>query len=90
MDVWTSPELGDPLHYDVLPDGLPDTNEFCIVVLGFKLNDDGTMQDELIQRLTVALNSANKYKNIIYMYLENMTLCNNKKFEILKPSRSNI
>lgn len=65
MDVWTSPELGDPLHYDVLPDGLPDTNEFCIVVLGFKLNDDGTMQDELIQRLTVALNSANKYKNAL-------------------------
>ena len=63
MDLWTSPELGKPLHYDVLPDGLPDTDELCIVVLGFQLNPDGTMKEELIQRLTVALNSAKKYPN---------------------------
>ena len=61
MEIWMSPELGKPLHYDVLPDGLPDTDELCIVVLGFQLNPDGTMKDELIQRLMVALNSAEKY-----------------------------
>ena len=63
MDLWMSPQLGQPLHYDVLPDGLPDTDELCIVVLGFQLNPDGSMKDELIERLTVALNSAQKYSN---------------------------
>ena len=61
MDIWTSEDLGKQLNYDVLPDGLPDTDELCIVVLGFQLNPDGTMKDELVQRLTVALNSAKKY-----------------------------
>ncbi|MBQ9552032.1 MAG: YdcF family protein [Clostridia bacterium] len=61
MELWTSEELGKPLHYDVLPDGLPDTDELCIVVLGFQLEPDGTMKEELIERLTVALNSAKKY-----------------------------
>lgn len=63
MDIWRSPDLGRPLNYDILPGGLPDTDELCIVVLGFQLNPDGTMKDELIQRLTVALNSAKKYPN---------------------------
>ena len=60
-DLWMSPQLGKPLNYDVLPDGLPDTDELCIVVLGFQLEPDGAMKDELIQRLTVALRSAQKY-----------------------------
>lgn len=63
MDLWRSPELGENLNYDVLPDGLPDTDELCIVVLGFQLNPDGSMRDELINRLTVALRSAEKYPN---------------------------
>jgi uncharacterized SAM-binding protein YcdF (DUF218 family) len=63
MDLWRFSELGRPLHYDVLPDGLPDTDALCIVVLGFQLNPDGTMKDELIQRLKVALSSALKYPN---------------------------
>jgi len=63
MDIWCSDELGQPLHYDILPDGLPDTDELCIVVLGFQLNPDGTMKEELVERLTVALNSAKKYPN---------------------------
>lgn len=63
MELWTSPGLGNPVNYDVLPDGLPETDELCIVVLGFQLNPDGTMKDELIERLNVALNSAEKYPN---------------------------
>ena len=63
MDLWMSPDLGQPLYYDVLPDGLPDTDELCIVILGFQLNPDGTMREELIERLTVALASAEKYPN---------------------------
>ena len=63
MDMWRSEDLGEPLNYDVLPDGLPDTDELCIVVLGFQLNPDGSMRDELINRLTVAYESAVKYPN---------------------------
>ena len=62
MGIWRSyGEPGQPLNYDILPDGLPDTDELCIVVLGFQLEPDGSMKDELIQRLAVALNSAKKY-----------------------------
>ena len=63
MQIWTSNDLGKPLHCDVLPDGLPDTDELCIVVLGFQLNPDGSMKDELIHRLETALASAEKYPN---------------------------
>ena len=63
LDLWMSPQLGRQLHYDVLPDGLPDTDELCIIVLGFQLNPDGTMKDELIERLYVALRSMEKYPN---------------------------
>ncbi len=63
MDIWTSPELGKNLNYGVLPDGLPDTDELCIVVLGFQLEPDGSMKEELVQRLTAALESAKKYPN---------------------------
>lgn len=61
VDIWTSGDLGKPLNYDILPDGLPDSDELCIVVLGFQLEPDGSMKNELIRRLTVALNSAKKY-----------------------------
>ncbi len=50
-----------PLNDGVLPDGLPDTDELCLVALGFQLEPDGTMRDELIERLKVVLNSARKY-----------------------------
>ena len=63
MQIWTSGELGQPLNYGVLPDGLPETDELCIVVLGFQLNPDGSMKDELVERLQVALRSAEKYPN---------------------------
>ena len=63
MELWMSPQLGQPIYYDVLPDGLPNTDELCIVVLGFQLNPDGSMKEELVERLKVALSSAEKYPN---------------------------
>ncbi|MCR4885948.1 MAG: transporter substrate-binding domain-containing protein [Clostridiales bacterium] len=52
-----------PVYPDVLPDGLPDTDALCLVALGFQLNPDGTMREELIRRLEVLLRSAEKYPN---------------------------
>ncbi len=62
-DIWKEVNSDKSLNYDVLPDGLPDTDELCIVVLGFQLEPDGTMREELIERLKVVLNSAKKYPN---------------------------
>ena len=59
MDLWASKELD--IHEDVLPDGLPDTDELCLVALGFQLNPDGSMRDELLERLRVLKRSAEKY-----------------------------
>lgn len=78
MDIWKSPELGQPLNLDVLPDGLPQTEELCIVVLGFQLNRDGTMKDELINRLTVAKNSADKYPKAYIVCTGGGTAADNK------------
>ena len=53
------------MHPDVLPDGLKDTDELCLVALGFQLNPDGSMKDELVERLNVLLKSAEKYPNAL-------------------------
>lgn len=44
-----------------LPDGLPDTDALCLVVLGYQLEADGSMREELYQRLRVALGCAKQY-----------------------------
>ena len=49
--------------WDVLPDGLPQDDSLCIVVMGFHLTNEGEMFPELVQRLEVALASAEKYPN---------------------------
>ena len=59
MDIWQTPvEVNE-----TLPDDLPGDDSLCLVVLGFQLNPDGTMRDELIQRLTVALECSRQYPN---------------------------
>ena len=49
----------------MLPDDLPDTDELAIVVLGFQLNPDGSMRQELIGRLSVALSCSLQYPNSV-------------------------
>lgn len=63
MDRWRVLEEEMPIHLTVLPDGLPDTDELCIVALGYQLNPDGTIRDELRERLRVVQRSAKKYPN---------------------------
>ena len=63
MDYWKYVNDGMTVNLNVLPDGNPTDDSLCIVVLGFQLNPDGTMKDELIGRLQVALDSAKKYPN---------------------------
>ena len=65
MTLWKTANTDLTVHEGVLPDGLPDTDALCIVALGFQLEPDGTMRDELIQRLRVLKASAEKYPNAL-------------------------
>ena len=62
-DYWSYVNTDLTLHSGVLPDGLPNTDALCIVVLGYELNYNGSMKSELIGRLETALASAEKYPN---------------------------
>lgn len=60
MDFWRRwDEMPVPVWE--LPTELPEDDSLCLVVLGFELNADGTMQDELLGRLSVALRCALQY-----------------------------
>ena len=76
--LWKQSNGGLKLNYNVLPDGLPDTDELCMVVLGFQLNPDGSMRDELTGRLNVAKASAEKYPNAFVLCTGGPTAYDNK------------
>ena len=60
MDYWRYLEEDMTLQYAV-PEDLPEDDSLCIVVLGYQLNDDGSMRPELIDRLNTALACAERY-----------------------------
>ena len=61
LALWKTANTELTVHDRVLPDGLPDTDTLCIVALGFQLEPDGTMRGELVERLKVVKESAEKY-----------------------------
>ncbi len=61
MDLWEAPV---PVN-DSLPDSLMQDDSLCLVALGFQLNPDGTMRDELIERLKVLLRASAQYPNAV-------------------------
>ena len=63
LRLWKTVNTDLEIHESILPDGLPDTDELCLVTLGFQLNADGTMKNELVERLKVAKACAEKYPN---------------------------
>ena len=63
LDSWEYNNYHMPVYQDVLPDGLPQDQSLCIVIMGYGLNSDGSMKKELVDRLTVGLASAMKYPN---------------------------
>ena len=65
MQIWKTVNTDPEIHENILPDGLPETDELCMIALGFQLNADGSMKDELIERLKVVKASAEKYPNAI-------------------------
>lgn len=63
MVSWAYTNSQMELNPGILPDGLPQDDSLCIVIMGYGLREDGTMRDELIDRLVVGLSSALKYPN---------------------------
>ena len=61
MDLWEAPVTVNTK----LPDGFPEDDSPCLVGLGFQLNPDGTMRDELVERLKVMLSASENYPNAI-------------------------
>ena len=61
MDLWAAPVT----VHEALPDNLPKDNTLCLTALGFQLNPDGTMREELIERLKVLKAAAEKYPEAV-------------------------
>lgn len=61
LNCWKEADNDMRLNYGSLPDGLENSGKLCLIVLGFQLNPDGSMQEELVGRLQTALKSAEKY-----------------------------
>ena len=61
MDLWEAPVAVN----GELPDDVPDDDTLCLVALGFQLNPDGTMREELVERLKVLLAASEKYPRAV-------------------------
>ena len=79
MDFWSYVNTEMEIPTGVLPDGLPEDDSLCIVVLGYQLNTYGTIKPELTGRLEVALESAEKYPNAYILCTGGATASRNKK-----------
>ena len=54
LDYWRYVDSEMPINVQTLPDALPEDDSLCIVVLGFQLNPDGSLQPELVVRSSTA------------------------------------
>ena len=79
MDYWEYANSDLKINIDKLPANLSDKSNLALVALGFELNDDGTMKDELIGRLKVALACSKQYKNAYVICTGGGTAKDNKK-----------
>ncbi len=61
MDLWEAPVAVNA----ALPDDLPQDDTLCLVALGFQLNPDGTMREELLERLRVLLAASEQYPQAV-------------------------
>ena len=61
LDLWEAPVAVGA----VLPDGLSRDDTLCLVALGFQLNPDGTMREELVERLQVLKAASEQYPNAV-------------------------
>ena len=77
MNYWSDVNQEGAVNIDTVPEGIPTGNNVAIVILGFALNADGTMKDELVGRLQTGLNIANQYTNAYVVVTGGGTAANN-------------
>lgn len=63
MDYWSYANTEMKIQLDCVPENLPEDDSLCIIILGKKLNADGSMTDELIGRLKLGMAIAEAYPN---------------------------
>lgn len=63
LTFWYQLNSDMAFHSNVLPDGLPEDDSLCIVVMGYYLKPEGGIRPELEDRMEVTLASALKYPN---------------------------
>ena len=63
MDYWRYANTDLIVHTEKLPEGLPEDDRLALVILGLALNADGSIQEELVERLQVGLDCAAQYPN---------------------------
>ncbi len=63
MNYWRQANADGFTNVGTVPQGLPQDDSLCIVILGYALNKDGTMHEELIGRLETGLAIAMAYPN---------------------------
>ncbi len=73
LDLWETPVAVN----SELPDDLPKDDSLCLVALGYRLNTDGSMRNELIERLKVVLAASQKYPNAFIICTGGATAINN-------------
>ena len=78
LDYWKYVNNQMPINEKSLPGNLPRDDSLCIVVLGYELNPDGTMKDELIGRMETALACARQYPNAYVLCTGGKTALYNK------------
>lgn len=62
-EIWKNEAENTEINYNELPYDLSDGSNLAIVILGYGLKKDGTMKDELVDRLRVGMNCALEYPN---------------------------
>lgn len=63
MDYWKYADTEMVINTEKLPDTLPQDDSLAFVILGNALNDDGSVREELINRLKAGLACAEQYPN---------------------------
>ncbi len=63
MDYWEYTNTDFKVNYKEVPEGLPEGDNLCIIILGYQLDDYGGIKYELNGRLKAALKCIEKYPN---------------------------
>ena len=63
MTEWDYVSRDLPVNTATLPESLPQDDSLCIVVMGYHLKQDGSMEQEMLGRCEVALRLLERYPN---------------------------